>query len=82
VKLANSAITYNRLTGEMDHWHRIPKTELYFRRQFVINDLLNCLASWKPKFHWVLFFNPRSWGEYTGLLDRRAEIDFYKFYGV
>ena len=78
VKFMREAITFNRLTGEMDHWHRIPYTELYWRKGFFFNDIFLSIAAWKPRIAWLHYLNLRPWAEYFGIVDPKPEIEFYK----
>ena len=71
------AMTYNRLTGEFDHWYRIPYTQLYWRKGDFSSDIAECLKSLYPSLEKFSILNPRRWLEYFGLRDPKCEGDYY-----
>lgn len=79
IRTAREAMVYNRLTGEIDHWKRIPHTELYWRPGFFFNDIGQCLLFRFPRFRQYPMLNPRRWLEYFGLLDPKDEGDYYMY---
>ena len=79
IRTFRSAITYNRLTGEMDHWNRIPFTELYWRPGYFLNDIGQSLIMKFPALGRLVYLNPRRWLEYFGLVDPKDPGDYYMY---
>ncbi len=71
------AMTYNRLTGEFDHWYRIPYTQLYWRKGNFFSDIAECLKSLYPSLEKFSILNPRRWLEYFGLREPKCVGDYY-----
>ncbi len=71
------AMTYNRLTGEFDHWYRIPYTQLYWRKGNFFSDIAECLKSLYPSLEMFWILNPRRWLEYFGLREPKCVGDYY-----
>ncbi len=73
------AITYNRLTGEFDHWYRVPFMQIYWRKGFFFNDVSQCLICKFPSLGKFAYLNPRRWLEYFGVLAPKPADDFYMY---
>jgi hypothetical protein len=79
IELGRRAITYNRLTGEMDTWFKLPFVQLYWRKGRFFNDIGQCLLAHFPSLGKLAPINPRRWLEYFGLVDSKNYGDYYMY---
>lgn len=79
IELGRRAITYNRLTGEMDTWFKLPFVQLYWRKGRFFNDIGQCLLTHFPPLGKLAPINPRRWLEYFGLVDSKNYGDYYMY---
>ena len=73
------AMTYNRITGEFDHWYRVPFMQVYWRKGFFFNDVAQCLICNRPGLGRFAYLNPRRWLEYFGVVDPKPADDYYMY---
>ena len=79
IELGRRAITYNRLTGEMDTWFKLPFVQLYWRKGRFFNDIGQSLITHYPSLGKLAPINPRRWLEYFGLVDSKNYGDYYMY---
>jgi hypothetical protein len=79
IRTAREAMTYNRLTGEIDYWHKLPWTELYWRPEHFFNDVWQSVLTHRPGLGVLSVLNLRRWLEYFGLVDPKEADDFYMY---